>query len=98
MNKDIPLICFDCNVALSNWDKFLHKKYPTNLGYILCSDCTKKREKKLIKELADSISDLSFYDYSKTIAKFKKSRRKRKNSQYLNQLVRNFLNLEFLIF
>jgi hypothetical protein len=38
----------------------------------LCSDCTKKREKKLIKELADSISDLSFYDYSKTIAKFKK--------------------------
>jgi hypothetical protein len=78
MNKDIPLICFDCNVALSNWDKFLHKKYPTNLGYVLCSDCTKKRERKLIKEkqlikeLADSISDLSFYDYSTTIAKFKK--------------------------
>ena len=71
MNKDIPLICFDCNVALSNWDKFLHKKYPTNLGYVLCSDCTKKREKKLIKELADSISDLSFYDYPKTIEKYK---------------------------
>ena len=72
MNKNIPLICYDCNLPLSNWDKFLNKKYPTNLGYVLCSDCTKKREKKLIKELADSISNLSFYDYSKTIAKFKK--------------------------
>ena len=65
MNKNIPLICYDCNLPLSNWDKFLNKKYPTNLGYILCSDCTKKREKKLIKELADSLSDLSFYDYDK---------------------------------
>ena len=49
MNKDIPLICFDCNVALSNWDKFLHKKYPTNLGYVLCSDCIKKERKNLLK-------------------------------------------------
>ena len=72
MNKNISLICYDCNLPLSNRDKYLNKKYPTHLGYILCSDCTKKIEKKLIKELADSISDLSFYDYSKTIAKFKK--------------------------
>ena len=70
-NKDnkIKLICFDCNVPLSNWDKFLHKKYPTNLGYILCSDCTKKREDKIRKELANIISDLSFYDYPKVIKK-----------------------------
>ena len=71
-NLEISNCAYDCNLPLSNWDKFLNKRYPTNLGYVLCSDCTKKREKKLIKELADSISDLSFYDYSKTIAKFKK--------------------------
>jgi len=67
-NKDnkIKLICFDCNVPLSNWDKFLHKKYPTNLGYILCSDCTKKREDKIRKELAKSIADdLDIYDFKK---------------------------------
>jgi hypothetical protein len=85
MNKDIPLICFDCNVALSNWDKFLHKKYPTNLGYVLCSDCTKKREKKLIKELADSISDLSFYDYPKTIAKYKALEEKERKEKELEK-------------
>ena len=31
-----------------------------------------KNLKILIEELADSISDLSFYDYPKTIAKYKK--------------------------
>ena len=56
----------------------MNRKYPTNLGYVLCSDCSKKREKKLIKELSDSISDLSFYDYSKTIAKFKKEEEEEK--------------------
>ena len=61
----INLICFDCNIPLSNWDKFLNKKYPNTLGYILCSDCQKKREDKIIKSLAKSIaSDLDFYDFS----------------------------------
>ena len=67
-NKDnkIKLICFDCNVPLSNWDKFLHKKYPNTLGYILCSSCQKKREDKIRKELAKSIADdLDIYDFKK---------------------------------
>ena len=78
-NKDnkIKLICFDCNVPLSNWDKFLHKKYPNTLGYILCSSCQKKREDKIRKELADSISDLDIYDYPKYIAKLKKTGRRK---------------------
>jgi len=46
MNKNISLICYDYNLPLSNWDKFLNKKYPTHFGYILCSDCTKKRERE----------------------------------------------------
>jgi hypothetical protein len=95
MNKNISLICYDYNLPLSNWDKFLNKKYPTHLGYILCSDCTKKRERKLIRELADNLSDLSFYDYPKTKIKYKK--RTRKNSKNLNLLVRSSLNLGRLI-
>ena len=71
-HNKIKLICFDCNVPLSNWDKFLHKKYPNTLGYVLCSSCQKKREDNIRKELADCISNLDFYDYPKTIAKFKK--------------------------
>ena len=51
---------------------FLERKYPRNRGYYVCSKCEKVRDKKIIKELADSISDLSFYDYPKTIAKYKK--------------------------
>ncbi|MDA9169735.1 hypothetical protein N9O18_00725 [Candidatus Pelagibacter ubique] len=73
----INLICFDCNIPLSNWDKFLNKKYPNTLGYILCSSCQKKREDKIKKELADSISDLGFYDYPKIIAKLKKTGRRK---------------------
>jgi|GEM_PF-2517194 len=73
MNKDIPLICFDCNLPLSDFDKFLHKKYRTNLGYILCQSCTDKRERKFIKKMAeDFANELDFYDYRKTIEKIKK--------------------------
>ena len=64
--------CNDCNEELTNFEIFLERKYPRNRGYYVCSKCEKVRDKKIIKELADSISDLSFYDYSKTIAKFKK--------------------------
>lgn len=72
MSKDIPLICFDCNLPLSNWDKFLNKKYNTNLGYVLCSDCTEKREQKLIKKLSEDVAnDLDFYDYKKYDPKHK---------------------------
>ena len=64
--------CNDCNRELTNFEIFLERKYPRNRGYYVCSKCEKVRDKKIIKELADSISDLSFYDYPKTIAKCKK--------------------------
>jgi hypothetical protein len=39
----------------------------------LCQSCTDKREKKLIKKMAeDFANELDFYDYPKTIAKCKK--------------------------
>ena len=37
----------------------------------------KEREGSIRKELADSISNLDFYDYPKTIAKFKKEEEKK---------------------
>jgi hypothetical protein len=64
MSIEIIPICHDCNTQLSNWDRFLEKKYKSPLGYVLCSDCTKKREEKITKELAQSVAnDLDFYDF-----------------------------------
>ena len=49
-----------------NIDRFLNKKYPNTLGYTLCSSCEKKREEKIIKEIAQSVADdLDFYDFEK---------------------------------
>jgi hypothetical protein len=36
MSIEIIPICHDCNTQLSNWDRFLEKKYKSPLGYILC--------------------------------------------------------------
>ena len=44
MTITIVPICHDCNEELSNWDRFLNKKYPNTLGYTLCSQCEKRRE------------------------------------------------------
>ena len=44
MSIEIIPICHDCNEELSNWDRFLNRKYPNTLGYTLCSRCEKKRE------------------------------------------------------
>ena len=46
MSIEIIPICYDCNEELSNWDRFLNKKYPNTLGYTLCSQCEKRREEK----------------------------------------------------
>ena len=50
----------------------LEKKYPKHPGYFVCSKCEEKREKIIRRELWESICDLSFYDYPKTITKYKK--------------------------
>jgi len=63
MSIEIIPICYDCNEELSSWDRFLNKKYPNTLGYTLCSQCEKRREEKIRKELAQSIADdLDFYE------------------------------------
>ena len=82
MSIKIVPTCNDCNEEMTNFELFLERKYPRGRGYFVCSKCQKVRDKKIIKELADSISDLSFYDYPKTIAKYKKQEeeeRKEKN-------------------
>ena len=57
MSIEIIPICYDCNEELSNWDRFLNRKYPNTLGYTLCSRCEKKREEKIIKEISQSVAD-----------------------------------------
>ena len=86
-------LCSECSTQLSKFEIELNELYP--VGRLYCEFCQNKHEREIIKELADSVSDLSFYDYPKTIAKYKK--RKGENSKNLKQLVRNFLNLGYLI-
>ena len=62
--KTVPT-CNDCNEELTNFEIFLERKYPRGRGYFVCIKCQKVRDKKIIRELSDSISDLSFYDYDK---------------------------------
>ena len=72
--KTVPT-CNDCDEELTNFEIFLERKYPRNRGYYVCSKCEKVRDKKIIKELTDSISDLSFYDYPKKNRKAQKTRK-----------------------
>ena len=56
-----------------------------------------KHEREIIKELADSVSDLSFYDYPKTIAKYKKQKEyNKKRPAIIKSLVLNLL-IYFLV-
>ena len=63
-------LCSECSTQLSKWEIELNELYP--VGRLYCEFCQNKHEREIIKELADSISDLSFYDYRKTIEKIKK--------------------------
>ena len=70
MSIEIIPICYDCNEELSSWDRFLNKKYPNTLGYTLCSQCEKRREEKIRKELAQSIADdLDIYDFEQDLTR-----------------------------
>jgi len=49
----------------------LNEQFP--IGKLYCSFCQSKKEREIIKRLAKSEADLlDFYDYPKTIAKYKK--------------------------
>ena len=63
-------LCSECSTQLSKWEIELNELY--TVGKLYCEFCQNKHEREIIKELADSISDLSFYDYTKTIEKIKK--------------------------
>ena len=72
-------LCSECSIQLSKFEIELNELYP--VGRLYCEFCQNKHEREIIKELADSISDLSFYDYPKTIAKIKKEEEEERKKQ-----------------
>ena len=72
-------LCSECSTQLSKFEIELNELYP--VGKLYCEFCQNKHERKIIKELADSISDLDFYDYPKTITKYKKQEEERKRKE-----------------
>ena len=75
-------LCSECSTQLSKFEIELNTLYP--VGKLYCEFCQNKHEREIIKKLSESISDLDFYDYPKTIAKYKKqeeeeNKRKEKN-------------------
>ena len=65
-------LCSKCSTQLSKFELELNELYP--VGRLYCGFCQNKHKREIIKELVDSISDWSFYDYPKTIAKYKKEK------------------------
>ena len=57
-------LCSECSTELSKAELELNTKFP--IGKLYCSFCQSKKERILIKELAENIAnDLDFYDYEK---------------------------------
>jgi hypothetical protein len=75
----MEFLCSECSTQLSKFEIELNELYP--VGRLYCEFCQNKHEREIIKELADSISDLSFYDYPKTIAKIKKEEEEERKKQ-----------------
>ena len=53
-------LCSECSTQLSDFEVRLNKEFP--IGKLYCEFCQNVQERKLIKKLSESISDLSFYD------------------------------------
>ena len=63
-------LCSECSVQLSDFEIELNELYP--VGYLYCELCQNKHERKIIKKIAeDFANELDFYDYAKTIQKYK---------------------------
>ncbi len=55
-------LCSECSVQLSKFEIELNTKYP--IGKLYCEFCQSKKERKIIKKLAEDVSnDLYFYNY-----------------------------------
>ena len=66
-------LCSECSTQLSNFEIELNNEYP--IGKLYCSFCQTRKEREIIKKLVKSEMDLlDFYDYPKTIAKYKKQK------------------------
>ena len=63
-------LCSECSTQLSKFEIELNKQFP--IGKLYCEFCQNKKERKIIKKLSKSVADdLDFYDYPKTIQKYK---------------------------
>ena len=56
-------LCSECSTQLSDFEIELNNLYP--VGKLYCEFCQNKHEREIIKKLAESISDLDFYDFKK---------------------------------
>ena len=57
----LEYLCSECSTQLSKFEIELNELYP--VGKLYCEFCQNKHERKIIKKLAESLSDLSFYDF-----------------------------------
>ena len=56
-------LCSECSTQLSDFEIELNELYPVCKLY--CEFCQNKHEREIIKKIAESISDLDFYDFDK---------------------------------
>ena len=55
-------LCSECSTQLSKWEVELNSLLP--IGKLYCEFCQSKKERKIIKKLAEDVSnDLYFYNY-----------------------------------
>ena len=66
----MEFLCSECSTQLSKFEIELNELYP--VGRLYCEFCQNKHEREIIKKLAeDFANELDFYDYAKTIQKYK---------------------------
>ena len=55
-------LCSECSTQLSKFEIELNTQFP--IGKLYCEFCQSKKERKIIKKLAEDVSnDLYFYNY-----------------------------------
>ena len=63
------LLCSECSVQLSKFEIQLNELYP--IGKLYCEFCQSKKEREIIKQLADSEADMH-NDYTRDLIGDKK--------------------------